>query len=334
MDRSVAAEIYTAPAIEALHAFGIRAPEIELVSVSENVTFRVSGDDADYALRLHRHGYHTLAELESEPSWTQALRVAGVAAPASVPAPDGRYYLPMAIPATGEERYAGMVRWIEGEVLDEIIRREPDTSALPGRFEQLGAILGAMHNQASGWRRPASFTRHHLDIDGLMGEEPFWGRFWDHPVLAPDERTLMLRTRDKIRDALDRYGKSAGLYSLIHADLHPGNILIDGGRLSVIDFDDAGFGWHMYDVAVSLAHQRSASHFAAVCDALFRGYRSVRPLSREDEAMLPMFLLIRGMATIGWLHQRPEHTGPEHDDYLVRLRADVRAQCEAFEAPC
>jgi Ser/Thr protein kinase RdoA (MazF antagonist) len=219
-------------------------------------------------------------------------------------------------------------------VLEEIIRRESDASALPSRFEQLGAILGAMHNQASGWRPPARFTRHHLDSDGLMGEAPFWGRFWEHPLLAPNERTLMLKTRDEIRDALGRFGKPDDRYSVIHADLHPGNILLDGERLSVIDFDDAGFGWHMYDAAVSLIHQQALPHFAAVRDALFAGYRSVRALSREDEATLPMFLLIRGMAQVGWLYQRPELTDPGHEDYLVHIRAVLRAQCEAFEAPC
>jgi Ser/Thr protein kinase RdoA (MazF antagonist) len=334
MDKALAAEIFTGPAIEALRAFQIEPRRIELVSVSENVTFRVGGEGDGYALRLHRPGYHTIAELESEPAWTRALVAAGVAAPLSVPAPDGRYYVPVAIPATRESRYAGVVRWAEGEILDEVMRRDPDTRALSPRFEQLGSILAAMHDQASAWRPPARFTRHHLDREGLMGEAPFWGRFWEHPALTREERDLMTRTREKIREALGRYGQAAERYSLIHADLHPGNILIDGARLGVIDFDDAGFGWHMYDAAVCLVRQQTHAHFPAVRDALFRGYRSVRALSQEDEATLPMFLLIRGMAQIGWLGQRPELTGPEHTDYLAHIRDVVRAQCEAFERPC
>ena len=43
-------------------------------------------------------------------------------------------------------------------------------------------------------------------------------------------------------------------YSVIHADMHPGNIVVDGDRLTVIDFDDAGFGWHQYDIATALTH--------------------------------------------------------------------------------
>jgi len=40
--------------------------------------FRVDSEDGRaYALRVHRPGYHTLAELESEPHWTAALNEAG-----------------------------------------------------------------------------------------------------------------------------------------------------------------------------------------------------------------------------------------------------------------
>ena len=40
--------------------------------------------------------------------------------------------------------------------------------------------------------------------------------------------------------------------STIHADLHAGNILVRDGGVTVIDVDDAGFGWHVYELAVAL----------------------------------------------------------------------------------
>jgi Ser/Thr protein kinase RdoA (MazF antagonist) len=336
MHETAAADLFTAAARQAIAQFPVDLGDITLVAVSENVTFRVTDrkNGAAYALRLHRPGYHSLEELESERLWTRALAEAGIAVPQSVAARDGRYYVPVDILATGETRMAGLLRWTRGEVLDQHMARTPNTAALPGWFEQLGALLAAMHAQASAWRPPAIFTRHHLDADGLLGEAPFWGRFWEHPALSASERDLMLARREAIRAALDRYGKSPAIYSVIHADLHPGNILIDEGRLTAIDFDDTGHGWHMYDAAVALMHHQAQPYFPAVREALFRGYRSARALSPRDEAMLPMFLLIRGMAVIGWLYQRPEHASADHIAYLQRVRRIVRAQCEAFEAPC
>ena len=48
--------------------------------------------------------------------------------------------------------------------------------------------MAAMHNQASAWQPPAGFKRHALDADGLMGEAPFWGPFWEHRSSRRGER--------------------------------------------------------------------------------------------------------------------------------------------------
>ncbi len=103
-----------------------------------------------------------------------------------------------------------------------------------------------------------------------------------------------------------RYGKPSRTFSLIHADLHPRNVLIDGAHAAVIDFDDAGFGWHQYDLAVALVTYQDRPDFRLFRDACITGYRSLRAISDADLAMLPMFLLIRDLAQVGWFHQRPE----------------------------
>jgi Ser/Thr protein kinase RdoA (MazF antagonist) len=105
---------------------------------------------------------------------------------------------------------------------------------------------------------------------------------------------------------LSEYGKDRGSYSMIHADLHPRNVLECGDQLHVIDFDDAGFGWHQYDIAVALFDHVMNPDFEAIHDALIAGYRSQRPVSDEALELLPLFLLIRALASLGWLNDRPE----------------------------
>ena len=178
---------------------------------------------------------------------------------------------------------------------------------------------------------PADFKRHALDTDGLMGEAPFWGRFWEHPELSPGERSLLSDTRLRVRAALDRLGRNRQTFSVIHADLHAGNVLVDGDRLTVIDFDDSGFGWHHYDAAVALFHFQARDEFATVQRGFVRGYRSKRHIEGDALALIPMFLMIRGMAVIGWISQRPEL---DTSEYLKWLREHVCAQCATFEPPC
>jgi len=52
-----------------------------------------------------------------------------------------------------------------------------------------------------------------------------------HQGLSAAERQLMLDTRARLHAATRPAGPPASGYSLIHADMHPGNVLVDGGRL-------------------------------------------------------------------------------------------------------
>lgn len=332
MDRDAARRLFEPPAREALASFAIEPASLDLVAVAENITFRVvdARDGTPYVFRLHRPWYHTLDELISERVWLRALVEAGISVPMPVPARDGREYVAVAIPGNGERRFAGMISWTEGRLLSEVLAENSGAAWRAKAFEQLGAITAAMHNQAASWPVPEGFTRHHLDTDGLMGDAPFWGPFWEHGSLSPAESRLLLDTRDRFRVALARYGRDPRTYSLIHADMHERNVLVNGERLTVIDFDDTGFGWHLYDIAVALIHQRGAAGYAEIEGAFMRGYRRLRALSDDDLALLPMFHLMRGMVQIGWYHQRPElGVSPN----FHRMKDDVCAGCAAFVPP-
>jgi Ser/Thr protein kinase RdoA (MazF antagonist) len=260
--------------------------------------------------------------------WTRALAEAGVAVPIGLPSREGADYVATPVPALGETRQVGMARWTEGELLGEALTRADDLPTSERAFEQLGAIAAAMHNQSAGWRPPPTFTRRHLDRDGLMGETPNWGAFWDHAALTSGERSLFLATRDRLQSALDRFGRDAATYGVIHADLHPDNVLVGGGTLTVIDFDDTAFGWFLYDIAVALFHLQRSANFAALRDAFVRGYRTRRDLGDDAVGLIPMFLLIRGLAQIGWLHQRPEIDASAHIRGAIERAC---AQCETVD---
>ncbi|HLZ82582.1 MAG TPA: phosphotransferase [Caulobacteraceae bacterium] len=332
MDDAEAAEVFLPAARAALEAFPITPGRLAFVNVSENATFKVTDEGGeDFVLRLHRPWYHTIERLKGERVWTRALAAAGVSVPQGVTTKGGDDYARVAVAALGEQRWAGLARWIEGRVLFGVVEAETDPAAVETHFERLGAIMAALHNQAAGWAPPGSFERHALDADGLMGEAPFWGPFWDHPMFDTAERSLMLATRDRIHAALSRYGRDPATFSLIHADLHPGNVLIDGDHLAVIDFDDAAFGWHLYDLAVALVFYQTHAHFPRFRDACLRGYSRVRPLPDDVVRLLPMFLLIRRLVQIGWLNARPEL--PERSD-LAQRKHEIVARVRAFEPLC
>lgn len=289
---------------------------IEVAAHSENVVYKVVCDDQRaYALRVHRPGYHTLDELIAEQMWTAALHDYGAKVPQAFKTVHGDYYTEVDL--GNSTRYVGLVEWLDAQPMRKILEQKPGTQFLVQHMVELGRIAGNLHNQAASWQVPEHFVRHSLNIEGLLGESPFWGRFWEVPQLSSRQRDRILIARTAIIDVLETYGENPDTYSMIHADLHHGNLLVTDAGVYVIDFDDAGFGWHLYDLAVALYSYQDRSDFKQLKDAIIRGYRSERSIGDSDLSLLPVFLLIRSMASMGWVNARPELDQQNHMAYLI-----------------
>ncbi|MDH4072603.1 MAG: phosphotransferase [Gammaproteobacteria bacterium] len=318
---------YTKAAWEALAHFPVEAERLSLVSQSENITFRVSvlGGGKDYVLRLHRPGYSSIEELESERIWVRALKETGVAVPCSIETDRGGHYVLVDIPGAAEKRYVGMTTWQEGKPLRNFIESCPDDAEKRRVFRRFGAIAATFHDQSTRWQPPPGFVRRRLDLDALLGEAPFWGRFWEHRDLDEAERELLLHARASMHAALGTYGETPDNFSLIHADFTPDNVIYNDGDLAVIDFDDSAYGWHMYDIASALIECQFGQDCDSLQSAFLDGYRECRPLAQQDIEMFRQFELIRGMAIIGWFHQRPEYAGEAE---FEKVRSWVIGECQ------
>ena len=305
-------EALLALARRALAHWDLDAAQLALHSQSENTVFRVESAQGEvYALRLHRDGYHDLAELEAEHEWTEAMASAGLSVPEAVLTRDGAAYATVAFPGSDTTRHVGLVRWIAGVPLSRTIRETRDPAALARCFEQLGELVARFHQATAKWTPPPGFRRHARDAAGLAGEQPFWGRWWEIASASDDDRARLRSLRDALRERLADLDRGPDVYGMIHADLHADNVLVDGERLSVIDFDDAGFGWYAFDLAVALYDRLDAfhpekPHFDRARSAMLEGYRSVRLLPPEQLDSLRPLMLARALSILSWAEERPE----------------------------
>jgi Ser/Thr protein kinase RdoA (MazF antagonist) len=319
----------------AIALWDVEVAATRFISARENAVYRIDATNGrSYALRIHRPGYHTLAELESENEWTTALSDAGIDAPRPVPTRDGSAYATLPF-GDGETRHVGVIEWIDAESLEEVLERD-DRDPLP-LFRELGVLLARLHDQASSWHPPPGFARHALDAVGLIGDEPWWGQFWDVPELSAAERSLVLAARGAIDRVLAAYGTEPQTYGLIHADLLPQNVLVLGDRMAAIDFDDAALGWHQYDIAVALHDFEDGEHAGAFQEALIAGYRSIRAFDDEALAMLPVFQLVRNLVEIGWFHSRMLDAAghvTESRGAAITREGTIRPRMEAVIAQC
>src|SRR5262249_48959629 len=81
---------------------------------------------------------------------------------------------------------------------------------------------------------------------------------------------------------------------LVHADIRLANLMVDDAhQVRVIDFDDCGWSWFMYDFATTISFIEDHPAVPELRAAWLEGYRSVAPLAAADEAELDTFVLLR-----------------------------------------
>jgi Ser/Thr protein kinase RdoA (MazF antagonist) len=283
----------------ALEPFGLDPDcTVALCNVSENHTYRVDepAGGRRFALRVHRPGYRNVAQIESELAWLDALRDDEVVeTPPAVRAPDGRRVVPVEVSGVGA-RNVVVFDWLAGT--------QPDLDAgdaAIGQFKTLGAISARMHEHARGWRKPPGFTRASWDYAGTLGPTGHWGRWQDGLGIGPEEREQLERLDATIAARLERYGSDASRFGLVHADIRLANLLIDGDRVRVIDFDDSGFSWYMYDYATTITFIQDHPRVPELREAWIEGYRSVAELEPAAEEELDTLMMLRRLLEVAWI---------------------------------
>ncbi|HEX3964075.1 MAG TPA: phosphotransferase [Trebonia sp.] len=328
---------------EALACYGVRpeavspGAELSLLNVSENATFRVTDPDGRRSiLRVHRLGYHSEAAIESELAWMDALRAeAGIRTPRVLPATDGR----RVVSAAG--RHCVRFEFLPGS---EPAGADGGPRAL-AHFAELGAITARMHAHARNWARPGWFTRFRWDDDDAFGAEHLiprpppqaptsiprpppqapasiprpppqapaprgrtgrWGRWRDGVGVGPAEAEILGQLERRLRERLARYGAGPDKFGLIHADTRLANLLVHEGTTAVIDFDDAGFGWYLYDLGTTVSFFEDDIAVPGLIAAWLAGYREAGGvLGPQDIAETWTFILFRRLLLTAWIGSHP-----------------------------
>lgn len=210
------------------------------------------------------------------------------------------------VPRTIHDREGAAFRMLDGKAV-ALIEFLPGVSIDHPEAEQaysVGRALAGIHLASADF---AMVRGNDLSLAGwdnlaeVCGEEG----------LAQIDPTLPAMVRNELTFLRDNWPSDLP-HSVIHADLFPDNVLMMGHQVSgLIDFYFACYDITAYDLAVTHAAWCFApdgrGFQAEIGSALMRGYASVRALSQEELAALPVlargaclrFLLTRAE---DWLH--------------------------------
>ncbi|MCU0912010.1 MAG: phosphotransferase [Rhodobacteraceae bacterium] len=301
-------------AAEALAIWGGTEAPV-LMKLRENAVFAATLPEVGRAvLRIHRRGYQSEDAIRSELWWLEALADRGLAVPRPLVTPEGAHVAHLA-----DGRFASMLAWVEGTAIGAAgVPLGGDAAAQIRIHASVGHAVAELHVATDRLHLPPAFQRPRWDAEGLLGETPFWGRFWDHPGATASDRATLSAFRHAAAARLADYAAGGADQGLIHADVLRENVLWQGHRAALIDFDDAGWGFRLYDLGTALSQCLSEPHLPALAEALAAGYATERPLSEADHAMLPWFTALRCAASVGWTMPRLAPDDPIQQSHLAR----------------
>ena len=189
-------------------------------------------------------------------------------------------------------------------------------------MEIIGKMTAKLHLQSINRNNRKKLKRPNWDTDEFFGNNAVWGHWFNYKGLTENDIKLFTDCQNKIITSLDKYGRTPENYGMIHADMHFFNIISDGEKAQIIDFDDCGYGFYLYDLGCTLVTY--SEDLDTLTDSWLKGYEHIRPLGKDDKDMIPAFILLRRIVRLAWLSTHSDSdtaktVGPEYLEITRKL---------------
>ena len=288
----------------ALEGYGLSGAQMTFLHSEGNIIFRVDTPGSisvrkekcpylknRYVMRVLTTSHFSGAE--SELIFLDAMRKAGLSVPAPVPMLDGRLLSTIVTPGVPAGKIVSLMRWIDGRRLSKGLR--------PAHFRALGQMMAQLHEFSANWQPPDNFERPVWDWEGQLG-----GMYFDDPIeelvasMPRQFQELFKTVSDQAREVMQELGKGTEAYGLIHSDLYPENVLFKAGEILPIDFEDCGYGYWIWDMAVPLSVSPWTTEWYSMRDALLDGYSKIRTLPDIQLKYLDLFIATHCATMVLW----------------------------------
>jgi Ser/Thr protein kinase RdoA (MazF antagonist) len=272
------------------------------VERSENTTWLLRCPAGGFALRRYRDGYSNVRSIRAELGFMRLARVAlGTGIPEVFATSSDDEIL-----RTSDGTYVlfSLIEGIEASH-DDMARIAP----------QLGEVTATLHAsvqescQLNDWEPDSRWT---WDLSAFEGSTPRWGA-WQSGVANGDEQLLgcLGAAYEEMQQRLGEASRETDSFGLIHADLRAANLLlVDSNLVGIIDFDDCGFGWFVYDAVTMLSFYEARPGSLALLDGWVTGYQRILNLDITMLNLVPSLVIYRRLLLTAWLHSHPHASVP------------------------
>lgn len=300
----------------ALKAYPLEGAQVTLLRCLQNIIFRVDKPNGSrFVLRLHPPDSRTVEFVHSEMLWLAALRrETNLIVPEPMYTRDGALLTVIEAEEATQPRICVLFRWTPGQFLNRGLRAV--------HLERVGAFLAQLHLHAEQFVLPETFVRGRVDC---LNEEmrlaagrgynlkfareqldPFSNEIQTQVTsvfaegISLDSGEVVEATIQKMHAKFQQLDREVEPFGLIHADLHKKNYLFYQDKVHTIDFDDCGYGYFLYDLAVTLGELQYKPDYITLRAGLLSGYQRIRPLPTRFGEYLDAFIILRDLQILMW----------------------------------
>ncbi len=277
-----------------IHGFDLGECELESINHEFNSTFKVTASNGErFALRINVNSKRTLPNLRAEIFWVvQLATVEGLTVPVPIKNRSGEYISTAWHPMLERNLHAVLFSWLEGEELGD----EPTEEMM----RATGRAMARMHAASRDTDLPEDASLPIVD-----------DVFWDNgdsiepsDFVTTEEKAIIAKAVEKI-EAITRDLYSRNRPQLIHADIHPWNVMWQGSDVAIFDFDDCVIGLPVQDIAVTLYYNDTDEQDAA----FLAGYQELAPLPEFTHDEMSALKLQRRIVLLSYIleTENPEH---------------------------
>jgi Ser/Thr protein kinase RdoA (MazF antagonist) len=288
------------------------------VRSSANILFGFKQARQVCFLRFNHAGERTTEMIQAELDYLAHLHAAGLRVVQPIRSLAGNFIESV---ETGLGRFHAVAfERVPGEMLDI-------DALTPAQVTAWGQSLGELHQAGLGYNAVGRPTWRD-QIESLEADLPA------HETTARQAAQLLHRQLAQLpintHQAKDNYG-------LIHFDFEMDNLLWDGERFGLIDFDDCIWHWHVADIAGALGGDLFDDDPAQVdlqnptFNTFVAGYRQAKAIRNEDLDQMPLFLRLHNLVAFAKL-LRAMDAGDAADDptWLKDLRQKLTRKLDRY----
>ena len=166
-------------------------------------------------------------------------------------------------------------------------------------LKQLGRLVARIHNEGQSARfkhRPG------IDIDSYGTDSVDF--LVEHEFIPRENLDAYERIAELALDGVEAcYERAGGVREIrLHGDFHPGNVLVRGDQLHIVDLDDCRHGPAAQDLWMFLSGDREEQ--TPQLEALLEGYTAFRPFDARELHLVEALRSLRIMHYAAWLARR------------------------------